>query len=144
MNIDTIKNGYVIDHITAGNAIKIYRLLNLEKLDLVVALITNVKSEKTKTKDLLKIGKLIDIDLDKIAFIDPDVTINVVKNNKIIEKKKLQLPEKLVNVGKCNNPRCITSTERKLDQIFNLTDKENKIYRCNYCETMLEKDKLLY
>ncbi len=144
MNIDTIKNGYVIDHITAGNAIKIYRLLNLEKLDLVVALITNVKSEKTKTKDLLKIGKLIDIDLDKIAFIDPDVTINVVKNNKIIEKKKLQLPEKLVNVGKCNNPRCITSTERNLDQIFNLTDKENKIYRCNYCETMLEKDKLLY
>ena len=144
MNIDTIKNGYVIDHITAGNAIKIYRLLNLEKLDLVVALITNVKSEKTKTKDLLKIGKLIDINLDKIAFIDPDVTINVVKNNKIIEKKKLELPEKLINVCKCNNPRCITSTERNLDQIFNLTDKDNKIYRCNYCETMLEKDKLLY
>ena len=144
MNIDTIKNGYVIDHITAGNAIKIYRLLNLEKLDLVVALITNVKSEKTKTKDLLKIGKLIDIDLDKIAFIDPDVTINVVKNNKIIEKKKLQLPEKLVNVCKCNNPRCITSTERNLDQVFNLTDKDNKVYRCNYCETMLEKDKFLY
>ena len=144
MNIDTIKNGYVIDHITAGNAIKIYRLLNLEKLDLVVALITNVKSEKTKTKDLLKIGKLIDINLDKIAFVDPDVTVNIVKNNKIIEKKKLQLPEKLVNVCKCNNPRCITSTERNLDQIFNLTDKENKVYRCNYCETMLEKDKLLY
>ena len=144
MNIDTIKNGYVIDHITAGNAIKIYRLLNLEKLDLVVALITNVKSEKTKTKDLLKIGKLIDINLDKIAFIDPDVTINVVKNNKIIEKKKLELPEKLINVCKCNDPRCITSTERNLDQIFNLTDKDNKIYRCNYCETMLEKDKLLY
>ncbi|MBQ6546642.1 MAG: aspartate carbamoyltransferase regulatory subunit [Bacilli bacterium] len=144
MNIDTIKNGYVIDHITAGNAIKIYRLLNLEKLDLVVALITNVKSNKTKTKDLLKIGKLIDIDLDKIAFIDPDVTINIVKNNKIIEKKKLELPERLINVCKCNNPRCITSTERNLDQIFNLTDKENKVYRCNYCEMMLEKDKFLY
>ena len=144
MNIDTIKNGYVIDHITAGNAIKIYRLLNLEKLDLVVALITNVKSNKTKTKDLLKIGKLIDIDLDKISFIDPDVTINIVKNNKIIEKKKLELPERLINVCKCNNPRCITSTERNLDQIFNLTDKENKVYRCNYCEMMLEKDKFLY
>ena len=125
-------------------SIKIYRLLELEKQDLVVALITNVKSEKTKTKDLLKIGKLIDINLDKIAFIDPDVTVNIVKNNKIIEKKKLELPEKLVNVCKCNNPRCITSTERNLDQIFNLTDKENKIYRCNYCETMLEKDKFLY
>ena len=144
MNIDTIKNGYVIDHITAGNAIKIYRLLDLEKLDLVVALITNVKSKKTKTKDLLKIGKLIDINLDKIAFIDPDVTVNIVKNNKIIEKKKLELPEKLVNVCKCNNPRCITSSERNLDQVFNLTDKENKIYRCNYCETMLAKDKFLY
>jgi aspartate carbamoyltransferase regulatory subunit len=144
MNIDTIKNGYVIDHITAGNAIKIYRLLELDKPDLQVALITNVKSKKTKVKDLLKIGKLIDIDLDKIAFIDPDVTVNVVKNNKIIEKKKLELPKKLVNVCKCNNPRCITQTERYLDQVFNLTDKNQKIYRCNYCETMLEKDKFLY
>ncbi len=144
MNIDTIKNGYVIDHITAGNAIKIYRLLELDKPDLQVALITNVKSKKTKVKDLLKIGKLIDIDLDKIAFIDPDVTVNVVKNNKIIEKKKLELPKKLVNVCKCNNPRCITQTERYLDQIFNLTDKSQKIYRCNYCETMLGKDKFLY
>lgn len=144
MNIDTIKNGYVIDHITAGNATKIYRMLDLDKPDLQVALITNVKSKKTGTKDLLKIGKLIDINLDKIAFIDPDVTINVVKNNKIIEKKKLELPEKLINVCKCNNPRCISQTERYLDQVFNLTDKDKKIYRCNYCETMLEKDKFLY
>ena len=144
MNIDTIKNGYVIDHITAGNATKIYRMLDLDKPDLQVALITNVKSKKTGTKDLLKIGKLIDINLDKIAFIDPNVTINVVKNNKIIEKKKLELPEKLINVCKCNNPRCISQTERYLDQVFNLTDKDKKIYRCNYCETMLEKDKFLY
>lgn len=144
MNIDTIKNGYVIDHITAGNATKIYRMLDLDKPDLQVALITNVKSKKTGTKDLLKIGKLIDINLDKIAFIDPDVTINVVKNNKIIEKKKLELPEKLINVCKCNNPRCISQTERYLDQVFNLTDKDKKIYRCNYCETILEKDKFLY
>lgn len=144
MNIDTIKNGYVIDHITAGNAIKIYRLLNLENLDVQVALITNVKSQKTGIKDLLKIGKLIDIDLEKIAVVDPDVTINIVKNDKIIEKKKLELPKKLVNVCKCNNPRCISQTERNLDQIFNLTDSDKKIYRCNYCETMLEKDKFLY
>ena len=141
MNIDTIKNGYVIDHITAGHAIKIYKLLNLENLDCQVALITNVRSKKTKTKDLLKIGKLIDIDFEKIAFIDPDVTINIVKNDKIVEKKKLQIPEKIVNVCKCNNPRCITSIERGLDQVFILTDKKNKIYRCRYCETVLENDK---
>ena len=125
MNIDTIENGYVIDHITAGNAIKLYRLLDLEELDCQVALITNAKSKKTKVKDLLKIGKLIDIDLDKIAYIDPKATVNIVKDNKIIEKKKLELPEKLINVCRCNNPRCITSIERGLDQIFNLTDKKN-------------------
>lgn len=144
MNIDTIKNGYVIDHITAGNAIKIYRLLNLESLGCQVALITNVKSKKTGTKDLLKIGELIDINMDKIAFIDPDVTINIVKNDKIIEKRKIEIPEKLVDVCYCNNPRCITSTERNLKQIFNLTNKKEKIYRCNYCETILEKDRFIY
>ncbi len=144
MNIDTIKNGYVIDHITAGNAIKIYRLLDLENIGCQVALITNAKSKKTGTKDLLKIGELIDINLDKIAFIDPDVTVNIVKNDKIIEKKKLEIPEKLVNVCYCNNPRCITSTERNLNQIFNLTNKKEKIYRCNYCETILEKDRFIY
>jgi aspartate carbamoyltransferase regulatory subunit len=144
MNIDTIKNGYVIDHITAGNAIKIYRLLDLENIGCQVALITNAKSKKTGTKDLLKIGKLIDINLDKIAFIDPNVTINIVKNDKIIEKKKIEIPEKLINVCYCNNPRCITSTERNLNQIFNLTNKDKKIYRCNYCEALLEKDKFIY
>ena len=144
MNIDTIENGYVIDHITAGNAIKIYRMLDLENKDCQVALITRAKSKKTGVKDLIKIGDLINIDLDKIAFIDPDVTINVVKTNKIIDKQKLELPKKLINVCKCNNPRCITSIERNLDQIFNLTDKEKKIYRCNYCESTLEKDKFIY
>jgi len=144
MNIDTIENGYVIDHITAGNAIKIYRMLNLENIDCQVALITRAKSKKTKIKDLIKIGSLIDIDLDKIAFIDPEVTINVVKNNKIIKKQNLELPKRLINVCKCNNPRCITSIERNIDQIFNLTDKDKKIYRCNYCETILEKDKFIY
>ena len=144
MNIDTIKNGYVIDHITAGNAIKIYRLLDLEKLGSQVALITNVKSKKTGTKDLLKIGELISIDLDRIAFIDPEVTVNIVKNNKIIKKQKLELPERLVNVCMCNNPRCITSIERNLDQVFNLTDINTKTYRCHYCETVLENDRFIY
>ena len=140
MNIDTIENGYVIDHITAGNAMKIYELLNLNKLECQVALITNAKSKKTKTKDLIKIGKLIDIDFEKLAFIDPNVTVNIVKDNKIIEKRKLELPKKLVNVTKCKNPRCITSIEKDLDQIFNLTDKEKQIYRCAYCEMSLEKN----
>ena len=139
MNIDTIENGYVIDHITPGNAMKIYELLDLNKLDCQVALITNAKSKKTITKDLIKIGNLIDIDFDKLAFIDPNVTVNIVKNNKIIEKRKLSLPEKLVNVTKCKNPRCITSIERDLDQIFTLTNKEKQIYRCIYCEMSLEK-----
>ena len=143
MNIDTIKNGYVIDHITAGNAIKIYRLLDLENIGCQVALITNAKSKKTGTKDLLKIGKLIDINLDKIAFIDPNVTINIVKNDKIIEKKKIEIPEKLINVCKCNNPRCITSIERGLDQVFQLVNTEKKSYRCEYCESILEHDKFV-
>lgn len=139
MNIDTIKNGYVIDHITAGRAMEIYNLLELQKLSCQVALITNAKSLKTEKKDIIKIGELIDIDLQKLAFIDPNVTINVVKNNMIIEKKKLELPEQLINVHKCNNPRCITSSERDLDQIFILTDENEKIYRCMYCESRLTK-----
>ena len=144
MNIDAIKNGYVIDHITAGNAIKIYHLLKLDQLDCQVALITNVKSKKNKIKDIIKIGSLIDINLDKIAFINPDATVNIVKNEKIIEKKKLEIPERLVNVCKCNNPRCITGVERNIDQIFDLIDKDNKVYRCYYCESNLEKDNFMY
>lgn len=139
MNIDAIKNGYVIDHIKVGNAMKIYDVLNLNELDCQVALITNAKSKKNKVKDIIKIAELVDIDFDKIASIDSNVTINIVKNNKIIEKKKLELPRELINIYKCKNPRCITTIERGLDQIFVLTDKENNIYRCKYCETNLEK-----
>ena len=139
MNIDAIKNGYVIDHIKVGNAMKIYDVLNLNELDCQVALITNAKSKKTKVKDIIKIAELVDIDFDKIASIDSNVTINIVKNNKIIEKRKLDLPRELINIYKCKNPRCITTIERGLDQIFVLTDKENNIYRCKYCETNLEK-----
>ncbi len=138
MNIDTIKNGYVIDHITAGNAMKIYELLELKTLNCQVAIITNAKSKKRHSKDIIKIGELIDLDMNKLAYIDPNITINVVKNDKIIEKKKLILPEKLVNVCKCNNPRCITATEKELDQVFVLTDKTKNIYRCLYCETKLK------
>ena len=138
MNIDSIKNGYVIDHIKAGNGMKIYELLNLNELECQVAIITNAKSKKTGKKDIIKIDKNIDLDFDKLGFIDSGITVNIVKDDKIIEKRKLSLPEKIVNVAKCKNPRCITSVERELDQIFILTDKEKNNYRCKYCEMSLK------
>ena len=138
MNIDSIKNGYVIDHIEAGKGMEIYELLNLNELDCQVAIITNAKSKKTGVKDIIKIDRNIDLDFDKLGFIDPGVTVNAVKDDKIIEKKKLSLPEKIVNVAKCKNPRCITSVERELDQIFILTDKVKNVYRCKYCEMSLK------
>ncbi len=139
MNIDSIKEGLVIDHIKAGNAMKIYDLLNLKELDCQIAIIMNAKSEKTGKKDIIKIDKNIDLDIEKLGFIDNSVTVNIVKDDKIIEKKKLSLPEEIVNVAKCQNPRCITSVEHSLDQIFILTDKENNVYRCKYCEMSLKK-----
>ena len=139
MNIDSIKNGYVIDHIQAGNAMKIYDLLNLNELDCQVAIITNAKSKKTGRKDIIKIDRDIEIDLDKLGFIDPNVTVNIVKDNTIVEKRKLSLPERIVNVASCKNPRCITSIEKSLDLVFNLTDRENHVYRCKYCEMSLKQ-----
>ena len=139
MNIDSIKNGYVIDHITAGKAMEIYNLLNLKELDCQVAIITNAKSKKAGKKDIIKIDKSIDIDMEKLGFIDSNVTVNIIKDDIIIEKRKLQLPDQVVNVVKCKNPRCITSTERDLDQIFVLTDKIKRIYRCKYCENELNQ-----
>ncbi len=139
MNIDSIKNGYVIDHIKAGNAMQIYDLLNLNELDCQVAIITNAKSKKSGRKDIIKIDRDIEIDLEKLGFIDPNVTVNIVKDDTIVEKRKLSLPERIVNVAKCQNPRCITSIEKTLDQVFNLTDKENEVYRCKYCEMSLKK-----
>ena len=138
MNIDSIKNGYVIDHIQAGKGMQIYELLKLNKLDCQVAIITNAKSQKSGKKDIIKIDKDIPINLDTLGFIDHNIIVNVVKNDKIVEKKKINLPEKIINVAKCNNPRCITSVEKNLDQIFVLTDKEKAIYRCKYCEMSLK------
>lgn len=138
MNIDSIKNGYVIDHIQAGKAMQIYNVLNLNELDCQVAIITNAKSKKSGKKDIIKIDKNIPINLETLGFIDHNITVNVVKDDKIIEKRKLTLPEEIVNVAKCNNPRCITSIEKGLDQIFILTDKEKEVYRCKYCEMSLK------
>ncbi len=135
MKIDSIKNGLVIDHITAGKAMKIYKLLGLDNLDCRVALITNVSSSKMGKKDIIKIDDDIIIDTDILGYVDPDATVNIIKDEVIVEKKKLELPERLTNVIVCKNPRCITSVEQELPQIFKLTDKENKVYRCLYCET---------
>lgn len=139
MNIDSIKNGYVIDHIQAGKGMEIYELLHLNELDCQVAIITNAKSQKSGKKDIIKIDKEIPIDLETLGFIDHNITVNVVKDDKIVEKRKLSLPDKIVNVAKCKNPRCITSIEKNLDQIFILTDKEKEVYRCKYCEMSLKK-----
>lgn len=138
MNIDSIKNGYVIDHIEAGKGMQIYELLKLNEAKCQVAIITNAKSKKSGKKDIIKIDQEIPLDLETLGFIDHNITVNVVKNDEIIEKKKLSLPEKIVNVAKCKNPRCITSSEQNLDQVFILTDKEKEVYRCRYCEMSLK------
>ena len=135
MTIDEIKNGIVIDHITAGLGMKIYSLLKLDKLDCSVALINNTPSSKMGKKDIIKIDADIILNTDILGYIDPDVTVNIIKNGKTVEKKRIALPEKLTNVIKCKNPRCITTTEQELPQIFKLTDKEKRVYRCLYCES---------
>ena len=135
MNIDSIQNGIVIDHITAGLGMKLYELLNLASLDASIALIKNVSSKKMGKKDIIKIDADIPVDFDVIGFVDPDATINIIKDGVLVEKLSIDMPEILKNVIKCKNPRCITSCEQELDHIFKLTDKERKVYRCIYCET---------
>ncbi len=135
MNIDSIQNGVVIDHITAGKCMRLYELLNLASLDVSVALIKNVNSKKMGKKDIIKIDADIDLNLDVIGFVDPYATVNIIKNGVLVEKRSIGMPETLTNVIKCKNPRCITSCEQELDHIFKLTDKLNKVYRCIYCET---------
>ncbi len=135
MQVDTIKNGIVIDHITAGKGMQIYRLLGLDCLECSVAFIKNAPSRKMGKKDIIKIDADIVVDTAILGFVDPDVTVNIIKDNKIIEKKTIELPEKLVDVLKCKNPRCISMTEQELPHIFTLADKENRVYRCLYCET---------
>ena len=134
MNIDSIKNGIVIDHIQAKKGMEIYETLNLQELECSVAIITNAKSQKMGRKDIIKIDKSIDIDLDILGYIDPNITINIVKDDKLVNKFHVTKPERIVNIVKCQNPRCITSVEKELDQVFILTDKEKQIYRCKYCE----------
>ena len=138
INISGLKDGYVIDHIKAGKCMEIYTALNLDKAEGEVAIIKNAKSDKQGKKDIIKVEGLIDVDLDLLGFIDDNITVNIIKDEKIIEKKRLSLPKRISNVVKCKNPRCITSIERGLEHSFVLTDVENKIYRCIYCEEAME------
>ncbi len=135
MNIDSIQNGVVIDHIRAGYGMRLYELLDLASLDASIALIKNVNSKKMGKKDIIKIDSEIDIDMDILGYVSPDATVDIIKDGKLINKKKMSLPERLTNVILCKNPRCITTTEQELPNIFNLTDKKNRVYRCAYCET---------
>ena len=135
MNIDSIQNGVVIDHISAGCGMKLYHLLGLDAIDCSVALIRNVSSKKMGRKDIIKIDGDISVNLDVIGYVDPDATVNVIRDGALVEKKSIPMPEQLVNVIQCKNPRCITTCEQELPHIVRLTDKEQKVYRCIYCET---------
>ena len=135
MNIDSITNGFVIDHITKGRGMLLYDLLGLDDLECSVALIRNVGSTKLGKKDIIKIDADIPIDFDVIGYVDPGITVNVIRGGKLIEKRSIEKPALLTNVIKCKNPRCITSVEQELNHVFKLTDRENGIYRCIYCES---------
>jgi aspartate carbamoyltransferase regulatory subunit len=143
MNVDSIKNGIVIDHITAGLGMRVYNLLGLDKLDCPVAIIKNVQSKKMGKKDIIKIDADISLNMDILGYVDPGITVNIIKNGALVEKKSIELPEKLVNVLACKNPRCITTTEQELAQIFKLTDREKRVYRCIYCEVKAEENNLI-
>ena len=138
MNVDSIRDGIVIDHIQAGCGMKLYRLLGLETLDAPVAMINNVVSAKMGRKDIIKVDAAIPVNFDVIGYVDPGATVNVIRGGELKEKKQIGMPEKLVNVIRCKNPRCITSCEQELDQVFRLTNRERKEYRCAYCETKAE------
>lgn len=138
MNIDGVNTGIVLDHIQGGKSMQIYEYLKLDKLDSCVAVIQNVRSGKYGKKDIIKIDELIDLDLDVLGFFDSNITVNYIKDGKLIDKKHLELPKKLNDVIKCKNPRCITSTEQEISHEFELVDREKKIYRCVYCDTLVK------
>ena len=139
MNIDSIHNGYVIDHITAGKAMQIYDMLDFASLDCPVAMIMNVHSSKMGKKDIIKIDGEVEINLEVIGYISPDSTVNVIKNGEIVGKSHIEPPEKLVDIIKCKNPRCITTTEQEIHHVFVLSNAQKREYRCRYCEAMARK-----
>lgn len=135
MIIGQIKDGIVLDHITAGRGMILYNFLGLDKLDCQVALIKNAESVKMGKKDIIKIDKVIDINFDALGYVDPGVTVNIIKDGKLAKRQNIDIPERIENVIKCKNPRCITTVEQGLNHIFVLSDKENRVYRCMYCES---------
>ena len=135
MIIDSIKNGIVIDHITAGKGMELYNILGLGDCDNAVALLQNVVSTKFGRKDIIKIEGVMELDWDLVGYVDPNITVNIIRDGESVEKRQLNLPETITNVIRCKNPRCITSIEQELQQVFKLTDREKRVYRCLYCET---------
>ncbi|MBM6990783.1 aspartate carbamoyltransferase regulatory subunit [Mobilibacterium timonense] len=142
MNVDGVNTGIVLDHIHAGKSMVIYKLLGLDRLDCTVAVIQNVKSAKYGRKDIIKIDKIIDLDFDAIGFVDPNITVNIVKEGKLARKSHVSLPDELTDVLRCRNPRCITSSETDLPQRFKLVDPEKRLYRCVYCDAMASEKHL--
>ena len=135
MRVDEIKNGIVIDHITAGRAMQIYTLLGLDNIESTVAVLQNVPSKKMGKKDIIKIDCIMDINFDVLGFISPNITVDTVRSGTVTEKKHINLPDELTDILHCKNPRCITSTEQDIHHVFRLTDREKGIYRCVYCDT---------
>ena len=139
MNIDSIHNGVVLDHIKAGKSMEIYKYLHLDELDCSVAIIKNVRSGRMGKKDIIKIDSPMEVDLDVLGYIDSNITVNIIRDGVRVEKKHVELPKKLVNIIHCRNPRCITMSESQLDAIFLLSDAEKHTYRCAYCDTAKDK-----
>ena len=140
MIIGQIRDGIVLDHITAGNGIRIYDILGLGKLDCTVAMIKNADSSKMGKKDIIKVGQVIDLDFAVLGYIDPGITVNIIRDGKLLKREHLSLPERVTGIIKCKNHRCITSCEQELEQEFRLTDRENKVYRCVYCDSEAPRD----
>ena len=138
MIIGQIKDGIVLDHISAGNGMVLYNLLGLANLDCQVALIQNADSPKMGKKDIIKVDRVIDLNFEALGYVDPGVTVNIIKDGKLAKRQSINVPERIENIIKCKNPRCITTVEQELDHIFKLADKENRVYRCIYCESKAE------
>ena len=138
MIIGKIEDGIVLDHIKAGQGMRLYEYLKLYRLDCEVALIQNAPSGKLGRKDILKIDKLIDLNVDAVGYVDPGITVNIIRDGKRVKRSRLELPEEIIDIVKCKNPRCITTIEQELPHVFRLTDRENRVYRCRYCESKAE------
>ena len=135
MIIGAIENGLVLDHITAGRGMELYRILGLDTLDCEVALIKNAQSVKMGRKDIIKVDRLIDVNLDAIGYVDPGINVNVIQDGKLVERKHIAKPDTITNVIKCKNPRCITTVEQEIPHVFKLVDRDAGVYRCIYCES---------